>query len=375
MPRETVRRQAQPERRLLDGADLVHGAPPLLRDVPAFVEHQLRAAKQLEVVFDQPLRPLVTALLLVRRSQEDDVARQLHAVPLQRDHRHCLNDRRPLAVDRTATVEMIPVDRGDERRMFPLIRVGRHHVEVVQQHHRSPRTVSRKARVYDAAPRRGLEDARFDTLFLESVRQKPRGRHFVPRRVGRIDGDVFTKESRRLLSDTVPIDRDGAHRKEQRQGEECARYELRHEFSSHAPSSTGDDSCHRCHTTLNLISACSAGAHTLSVPLRVSWPSWPSVPVSPSRNQRVPSSFGDRSTRGASRQVIVHQTHRLHEGIGGGRTDEGPATRFEILAQRPPTSASGREFRPPADSSLRTARSRRRDSPSLRRARPHAGHC
>src|SRR5687768_6427110 len=41
----------------------------------------------------------------------------------------------------------------------------------------------------------------------------------------------------------------------------------------------------------------------------------------------------DLRTHEAIIDVIVDEAHRLHEGITGGRTDEGPATLFEILRQ------------------------------------------
>ena len=35
----------------------------------------------------------------------------------------------------------------------------------------------------------------------------------------------------------------------------------------------------------------------------------------------------------ATLEVVVDQTHGLHEGVTGGGSNEGPATLFEILAE------------------------------------------
>ena len=46
------------------------------------------------------------------------------------------------------------------------------------------------------------------------------------------------------------------------------------------------------------------------------------------------SLFGLAHRTAFTPDVIVHQPHRLHERIDGGRTDEGPATLLQVLGER-----------------------------------------
>ena len=70
-----------------------------------------------------------------------------------------------------------------------------------------------------------------------------------------------------------------------------------------------------------------------------------------------------RVPAGAADQVVVHETHRLHERVDGRRPDEAEAARLQVARQR--RRGVGRRRDRARESAARAARGRRREAPDV----------
>ena len=104
MARRSLAAKAKPQRRLFGDRDRIEtAAVGALGNFSAFVQQITGVAKNTGLMINQPAGAILSALLLVGRGQEQDVAVEQNSGALDGQHRHQFDNPRPFIVDRTAS--------------------------------------------------------------------------------------------------------------------------------------------------------------------------------------------------------------------------------------------------------------------------------
>ena len=207
MSRPTARRDAQPQRGLLDNLDVVDQAAfGYLLDESAFVQHELDVAKQILVVFGEMACTESTACLFVGHGQEHEIARKRCRETLREQHRHELDDASTFVVDAAPSPDK-PIAHGTvERRHGPFARGRGYDVHVMHQDHGAACPRPGQARQQVAAAFSRLENPGFDAVAREHVAQERRRSKLVSRRIDRVDAYVLLQETARLGGDLLRLE-------------------------------------------------------------------------------------------------------------------------------------------------------------------------
>ena len=193
---------AHRERRLLADAD-ADGDPAvgeLVAHAGAFVDRVL--AGDVGPLAHEPWQPhLLVAVLLVRLADEHDVASRSEVGAGQRGEGD--RPRRGLVLHvggAAAPDEAVLVQMAGERRMLPVLRLGRNDVGVPEKAERRPVAGAGDPRDQIGAVGIPGNDLRVDAHGLEVPGDLERRRRLAPRRVRRVDADQGTKEGGHLLA-------------------------------------------------------------------------------------------------------------------------------------------------------------------------------
>ena len=158
-------------------------------------------------MIDEPSRAVLAAFFFVAGRDEYHVAIEQDSRPLDREHRHQLDHARALVVERAAPPDFSVFHRPRERRNFPFLRIGGHHVHVAEQNYRLGMFADpAQPRRDDPAAMLRLPGGRRDSVGKKFLLEHPRRADLVARRVGRVDLDVLRQQVGRFLGDLVPVD-------------------------------------------------------------------------------------------------------------------------------------------------------------------------
>ena len=199
-----VSHEPDPVGRLLRDVDLHERAGRTRMDVVALREEILGAGDQVRPVIDQPAGAHLATGLLAGRREQDDVARKRHAASHQRDDGHRLHRGDTLRVERAAPVDEAVTPLAAERWDAPARGLGRHDVEMGEQHDRTRGARSRESRVEIAASGSRLDDLRVDADLRELAPKQLRGGRLVAGRVRGVDADQGGEQLRGLVSHRSP---------------------------------------------------------------------------------------------------------------------------------------------------------------------------
>ena len=213
MPRRALGAKRDPARTLLAGADTEHRdvlAEELRETVRAFVDHQRRVEQLGRRLLKKP-DSLLTAGLLVRHGQKDQIVLQSQTVSFRQRQHHEFHDAHAFHVERTAPPDHIVDEIAGERINAPVFRLGRHDIDVGQKHDRlapSPFGRWQPCRDRDATITRVVITT-VDALAGELATQKVCAGFLSTGRVGGIDSNVFAEQVGGLLGDLGPVDVSG----------------------------------------------------------------------------------------------------------------------------------------------------------------------
>ena len=176
---------------------------------------------------DHVLDPEIRVPFLAGLSEENDIARQRHVEPLQKQHRHHAGRQVVLVVHGAAAVDVAAVSRRRKRRVLPLGRIHRHDVGVAHDQERTLLTVALQPR--DDVRSVGIEgkDLRGNAFLIEQLLDVLHGHVLIAWRVARIEPHQRLEMPHRFFLDGSPVrrlhgglrneaDRRGQHRQDHR---------------------------------------------------------------------------------------------------------------------------------------------------------------
>ena len=116
--------------------------------------------------FEQLFASVQSAELLIGNAEKNDVAAQRGVAALQIDHRHELGDADRFHIERSPSPDVSAGAEPGERRLRPLVRRHRHHIDVIEQHERFLVRAGTEARVDRLSRGIGADEFRVD-VFLQ----------------------------------------------------------------------------------------------------------------------------------------------------------------------------------------------------------------
>src|SRR5258706_8036725 len=207
MTRCTRRDKLQPERRFLGNANVVKpGTAGFIDANPAaLIENQADVLEQLEMLVQYVAGAKSAAGFLVSGAEKYQIAAQRNILPLQRQHRRQLHDRRTFVIQRPSSPNHPVFDYTAEGRLFPQARFGGNYIHVIEQYQSFFRAVAFEPREYTAPAGLRFDDPRLDIFIVENCLEKLRGFDFVAWRIGGVDLNVPAQHCDRFIFRRTPI--------------------------------------------------------------------------------------------------------------------------------------------------------------------------